>query len=112
MDRSSGVERSSGEFRIIKKLAYGFLFLALINTFANLVLSDLNLNRIIRLKMASDRLSQLIHVEKGRNLRLSALHSRVKTNPKFYKDKFVREYLLMFKEGEKVIPLPKDMWYR
>ena len=112
MERSSGVERNSGESKVIKRLAYGFLALALINTFANLVVSDLNLKKVVQLKMASKRLSELIYVEKGRNLQLSALHSRVKTNPKFYKDKFVREYLLMFKKGEKVIPLPKEMWYR
>ncbi|WP_147424999.1 hypothetical protein [Hydrogenivirga caldilitoris] len=70
------------------------------------------MKRVVQLKLASNRLTELIEVERGRNLILNAVHSRVKRNPKFYKEKFVREYLLMFKEGEKVVPLPKELWYR
>ncbi|WP_457600439.1 hypothetical protein [Hydrogenivirga sp.] len=112
MERSSGVRKSSGDFSLIRRLAYGFLALALINTFANLVFSELNLKKVVQLKLASDRLTELIDVEKGKNLELRAIHARVKRNPRFYKEKFVREYLLMFKKGEKVIPLPRELWYR
>ena len=112
MERSSGEKRSSGDFSIVRKLAYGFLALALLNTLANLFFSELNLKKVVQLKLASDRLSKLIEVEKGKNLRFTALHSRVNRNPRFYKEKFVREYLLMFKKGERVIPLPRELWYR
>lgn len=112
MERGSGERKSSGDLLIIKRLAYGFLALSLINTVANLFLSELNVKRVLQLKLASDRLERLIDVEKGKNLKLRAIHARVKRNPKFYKEKFVREYLLMFKKGEKVIPLPKELWYR
>ncbi len=112
MGLSSGEERSSGDTLLIKRVAYGFLALALINTFSNLFLSDLNLMKVVRLKRASGRLEKLIEVEKGKNIELRAISSRIRSNPKFYKEKFVREYLLMFKKGERVIPLPKDMWYR
>ncbi len=112
MGHSSGAKRSSGDFLLIKRLAYGFLALAIVNTLANLLFSELNLKKVVQLKLASDRLAELIDVEKGKNLQLEAIHARVKRNPRFYKEKFVREYLLMFKKGEKVIPLPKELWYR
>ena len=112
MERSSGAGKSSGDFRIVKLLAYAFLGLSLINTVSNLFLSDLNLKKVLQLRMATSRLEKLIDAEKGKNLKLRAIHSRIKSNPRFYKEKFVREYLLMFKKGEKVIPLPKELWYR
>ncbi len=112
MGRSSGEGRSSGDSLVVKRLALGFLALAVINTVANLFLSDLNLGKVLSLRHAIDRLEELTYVEKGRNLKLKALHSRIKRNPRFYKEKFVREYLLMFRKGEKVIPLPREMWYR
>ncbi|GEM_PF-1534230 len=112
MERSSGARRSSEDFSLIKKLAYGFLLLAVVNTFANLFFSELNLKKVLQLKLASDRLTQLIDAEEGKNIELRAIHSRIKRNPKFYKEKFVREYLLMFKKGERVVPLPKELWYR
>ncbi len=112
MERSSGAGRNSGDLRIVRLLAYAFLGLSLINTFSNLFLSDLNLKKIIQLRMATSRLEKLIYAEKGKNLKLKAIHSRVKSDPRFYKEKFVREYLLMFKKGEKVIPLPRELWYR
>ncbi len=112
MERSSGAGKSSGDFRIVKLLAYAFLGLSLINTFSNLFLSDLNLNKVIQLRMATSRLEKLIYAEEGKNLKLKAIYSRVKSNPRFYKEKFIREYLLMFRKGEKVIPLPRELWYR
>ncbi len=112
MEHSSGEKRSSGDFLIIKRLAYGFFALALVNTFSNLFFSELNLKKVIQLKEASDRIDRLIDIEEGKNLKLRAIYSRIKRNPEFYKEKFVREYLLMFRKGEKVIPLPQDMWYR
>jgi hypothetical protein len=104
--------KSSGDFLVIKRLALAFLLLALVNTFANFFLSELNLKKVLQLKMASKRLTELIEIERGKNVELRAIHSRISRNPRFYKEKFVREYLLMFKEGEKVIPLPKELWYR
>lgn len=112
MDQSSGDRRNLRDFLIIKRLAYGFLFLALINTVSNLFLSDLNVYRVTRLKQASMRLEGLIKVEKQRNEDLKAVSSRIRKNPVFYKEKFVREYLLMFRKGEKVIPLPRELWYK
>ena len=112
MEHSSGAGKSSGDFRIIKLLAYAFLVLSLMNTFSNLFLSDLNLKKVLQLKLAASRLEKLISAEKERNLKLRAIHSRIKSDPKFYKEKFVREYLLMFKKGEKVVPLPRELWYR
>jgi len=112
MGRSSGEGRSSGDSLIIKRLAAGFLILALVNTAANLFLSELNVGRVIKLRHAIGKLDELTYTERGRNLKLKALYSRIKGNPKFYKEKFIREYLLMFKKGEKVIPLPEEMWYR
>ncbi len=109
--QSSGGKRSSEDFLVIKRLAYGFLLLAVVNTLANLFFSELNLKRVIQLKAATHRLEELIESEKGKNLELRAIHARIKQNPKFYKEKFIREYLLMFKKGEKVIPLPEDLWY-
>ncbi len=112
MERSSGGKKNSGDFLIIRKLALGFFLLSLVNTFANLFLSDLNLGRVLNLREATDRLEKLVEAEKKRNTNLKKIHSRIKSNPKFYKEKFIREYLLMFKKGEKVIPLPKELWYK
>ena len=112
MERSSGAEKNSRDFLIIKRLAYGFLLLALVNTFSNLFLSDLNVYRVTKLKQASMRLERLIEIEKQRNDDLLAIFSRIKENPVFYKEKFVREYLLMFRKGEKVVPLPRELWYK
>ena len=112
MERSFGAKKSSGDYLVIKRLAYGFLALAIINTFANLMISELNIKRVWQLKTATVRLSELIDVEEGRNLKLRAIHSRIKQNPRFYKEKFIREYMLMFKKGEKVVPLPKELWYK
>ncbi len=108
----SGVKMSSEDYEIIKKLAFGFFLLSLINTVSNFFLSELNIIRVIKLKLASERLEKLIKIEKGKNLELKAIHSRIKKNPEFYREKFIREVLLMFKEGEKVIPLPKEYWYK
>ncbi len=112
MERGSGAEKSSSDFLTIKYLAYTFLLLALVNTVSNLFLSELNLRKVLQLKDATSRIEKLIEVEKGENLRLRAIYSRIRTNPEFYKEKFIREYLLMFREGEKVIPLPKELWYK
>ena len=112
MGQSFGDQRNLKDFQIIKRLAYGFLFLALINTFSNLFLSDLNVYRVTKLKQASMRLEDLIKVEKQRNEDLKAVSSRIRKNPVFYKEKFVREYLLMFRKGEKVVPLPRELWYK
>ncbi len=112
MAQNSGDQRNLRDLQIIKKLAYGFLFLALINTVANLFLSDLNVYRVTKLKQASMRLESLIKVEKQRNEDLRAVSSRIRKNPVFYKEKFVREYLLMFRRGEKVVPLPRELWYK
>jgi rubrerythrin len=97
---------------VIRRIAYGFLGLALINTVANLFLSDLNLYRVMKLKSAAERLERLTRMEMKRNEELRLIYRKIKSDPKFYKEKFVREYLLMFKEGEKVIPLPEELWYR
>ncbi len=112
MDRSSGERRSSEDFSLIRGLAYGFLALAVINTVANLFLSELNLYRVAKLKEATSRIDKLMKIEKERNEDLKKVYTKVKANPKFYKEKFIREYLLMFREGEKVIPLPEKLWYR
>jgi cell division protein FtsB len=112
MEQNSGGERNSGDFLTIKRLAYGFLALAVINTVANFFLSDLNVYRVTKLKQASIRLESLIEAERKRNENLKAVSERIKKNPTFYKEKFVREYLLMFRKGEKVIPLPRDLWYQ
>jgi len=88
MGLNSGDQRNLHDFLIIKRLAYGFLMLSLINTVANLFISDLNLYRVTKLS------------------------SRIRKNPVFYKEKFVREYLLMFRKGEKVVPLPRELWYK
>ncbi len=97
---------------IVKRLALGFLLLAVVNTIANLFLSDLNVGKVLTLRHATGKLEELTYAERGRNLKLKAIHARIKRNPRFYKEKFVREYLLMFKKGEKVIPLPRELWYR
>lgn len=112
MERSSGERRSSEDFLVIRRLAYGFLALAVLNTFANLFLSELNLHKVIRLREATDRLEKLLETERRKNEELKSIYNKVKANPRFYKEKFVREYLLMFKEGEKVIPLPERLWYK
>jgi len=112
MGLNSGDQRNLHDFLIIKRLAYGFLILSLINTIANLFISDLNLYRVTKLKQASMRLESLIKVEKQRNEGLRAVSSRIRKNPVFYKEKFVREYLLMFRKGEKVVPLPRELWYK
>lgn len=111
MELAFGEGKSLQDSSVIRKLAYGFLALAIVNTLANLFFSDLNLLKVIQLKSSSSRLEELINAEKGKNLKLRAVYERIKRNPKFYREKFVREYLLMFKEGEKVIPLPKELWY-
>ena len=112
MGPSSGEERNLADFLLIKRLAYGFLALALINTLANLFLSELNIYRVTKLKGASLKLERLINVEQARNEELRAMSRKIRRSPKYYKEKFIREYLLMFREGEKVVPLPKELWYR
>ncbi len=112
MERNSEEERNLADFLLIRKLAYGFLALALLNTLANFFVSDLNVYRVTKLKQASVRLETLLKAEEKRNKNLRAVEERIRKNPTFYKEKFVREYLLMFRKGEKVIPLPPEMWYR
>ncbi len=112
MERSSGERRSSEDFFLVKGLAYAFLSLAVLNTLVNLFISDLNLYRVVKLKLATERIERLIEIEKKKNEELRSVYSRIKRNPKFYREKFIREYLLMFKEGEKVVPLPEEFWYR
>ncbi len=86
--------------------------LALVNTVANLFLSELNLIKVIQLRLAINRIDNLVKVEKRENLKLKSLKAKIEKNPEYYREKFIREYLLMFKEGEKVIPLPKELWYK
>ncbi len=112
MDPNSEEGRNLADFLLIRRLAYGFLALALINTFANLFISDLNIYRITKLKKASLKLERLIAVEQRRNEELRAISGKIKRSPKYYKEKFIREYLLMFREGEKVVPLPRELWYK
>ncbi len=112
MERSSGERRSSEDFLLIRRIAQGFLILAVVNTFANLFLSDLNIYRVIKLRSATQRIERLMEVEKKKNRDLRKVYGKIKENPRFYREKFIREYLLMFKEGERVIPLPEELWYR
>ena len=95
----------------IKRLAFGFLFLSVLNTFSNLFLSELNIFRTAMLKRSSLRMEELIVMETRKNEEFNKIYQKVKSNPKFYREKFIREYLLMFKEGERVVPLPEEMWY-
>ncbi|MDQ7038398.1 MAG: hypothetical protein Q9N26_04255 [Aquificota bacterium] len=97
---------------LIRRIAQGFLVLAVVNTFANLFLSDLNLYRVIKLRAATERMENLIKAEEKRNRDLRKVYGKIRENPRFYREKFIREYLLMFREGERVIPLPEELWYR
>ncbi len=111
-ERAFGEGESLQDLSVIRKLSYGFLALAVVNTVANLFFSDLNLIKVFQLRSSTMRLEKLIGAEEGKNLELKAVYERIRKNPKFYREKFIREYLLMFREGEKVIPLPKELWYR
>lgn len=112
MEPSFGGKRSSGDSLVVKLLAYAFLSLSLINTVANLFLSELNLKKVIQLRNATERLEKLVKMERERNAKLKEALSQIEANPEFYKEKLIRERLLMFKEGEKVVPLPEELWYR
>lgn len=100
------------DLRLINLIALAFFLLALINTLVNFFFSDLNVFRVVSLKLASSRLEDLIRIEEKRNKELKEILSKVESDPKYYREKILREVFLMFKEGEKVIPLPEDLWYK
>ncbi|HIQ31447.1 MAG TPA: hypothetical protein EYH49_04720 [Aquifex aeolicus] len=97
---------------LIEYLAYAFLSLAVLNTLSGMFLSDLNLWKVLKLREAIHRTERFIEIEREKNTHLKRVYGKLKKDPEFFKKKLVREYLLMFREGEKVVPLPKELWYK
>ncbi len=97
---------------LLKRVSLLFLVLSLFYFIKNLVFSELNLMNVARLKIATMHIEELVEKEKKYNTKLRIVHGKIRKNPAYFRDRFVREYLHMFKEGEKVIPLDKNLWYK
>ncbi len=108
MERSSG-ERKSFTDSFVKKVLYATLFLLLLNTFSNLFLSKPTLFDLLRLKVLEKELNKRIKIELNKHKKLENIHKLIQSNPKEFKEMFVREYLLKIKKGEKIHPLPKEL---
>jgi hypothetical protein len=78
----------------------------------NLFFSELNILNLTRLKISTLEIEKKIEEEREKNKSLRLIYGKIKEDPAYFRDKFIREYLHMFKEGERVIPLDKSLWYR
>ncbi len=102
----------SESLRILKRLSFLFFLLSIFFLVKNLLFSELNLINLAKLKIATAEIDRRIGIEEEKNKRLKLVYNKIKKDPAYFRDKFIREYLHMFREGEKVIPLDKSLWYR
>ncbi len=103
---------TSDGIKVLKRVSLAFFLMSLFFFVKNLFFSNLNLLNVTKLKIATMHFEELIEREKEENRRLKIVHGKIKSNPAYFRERFIREYLHMFKEGEKVIPLDKSLWYK
>ncbi|MCS7083563.1 MAG: hypothetical protein NZL90_01085 [Aquificaceae bacterium] len=79
-----------------------FLLLSLVYFVNNLFFSEFNVFKTFQLLRASEALDKKIEQYKQENGKLKQVASAIRQYPEFYKDRFVRQFLLLQREGEEI----------
>ncbi len=110
MELGSHPKRNSGNF-YSNKIVITFFALSIFYTVWNLFMSSSNLYSLIDLKSSNTPIEKLLTYEKERYKYLYAKEQQLKASPDYYMKKYAAEYMQMQKPDEKIIILPKNMWF-
>ncbi|MEN3033738.1 MAG: hypothetical protein ABDH18_01950 [Aquificaceae bacterium] len=92
---------------MVKLVPKVFSLLCGIYLFNNLFFSEFNVFKTVQLIRASKALDKKIEKYREENEKLKQTAVAIKQYPEFYKDRFIRQFLLLQREGEEVYLLKK-----
>ena len=101
MRQNSGERRSLNPL-IISKI---FFFLVAVYTLYNIFLSQYNIFKILELKAATQKLETKIKDHRSEKEKMEKLLQLIEKHPEHFKERFVREYMQMQREGEYILIL-------
>ncbi len=103
--KAQGLEgkRSSGNYQAPYRIAFLFFLFLVGATVYNLLLSPFNLFKTLELQNSLSGLERKKAELKEENKRLEQLLSSIEKNPEYYKERFIREYMQLQREGDRVI---------
>lgn len=110
MELSSRPKRNFGSF-YSNRIVLAFFILSIFYTGWNLFVGSSNIFSLIALKSSDAPVEKLLKYEKERNKYLYAKEQQLKESPNYYMKKYAAEYMQMQKPDEKIIILPKNMWF-
>ncbi|MGC8677463.1 MAG: hypothetical protein ACP5UF_04510 [Hydrogenobaculum sp.] len=93
-------------------IVVSFFLLAVFYTIWNIFISSSNVFSLIALERASSPIEALLKKEEDRYQYLYAKKQQIDENPNFFMKKFATEYMQMQRPNEKIIILPKSLWFK
>ena len=93
-------------------ITIGFFLLAVFYTVWNLFISSSNIFSLIALKRSNAPIEALLKREEEKYNYLYAKKQQIDENPSFFMKKFATEYMQMQRPNEKIIILPKNLWFK
>ncbi len=93
-------------------IVVSFFLLAVFYTIWNIFISSSNIFSLIALERASSPIEALLKKEEEKYNYLYAKKQQIDENPNFFMKKFAAEYMQMQRPNEKIIILPKNLWFK
>jgi len=93
-------------------ITLGFFSLAIFYTIWNIFISSSNIFSLIALKKSNAPIEALLKKEEDRYQYLYAKKQQIDENPNFFMKKFATEYMQMQRPNEKIVILPKSLWFK
>ena len=103
MAQGSWGKKSSEGSWIEDRLPLFFFLFMLFSTIYNLFFSPFNLFKTLQMKKALIQIEEKRAKVQEENKKLEQVLNSMEKNPDYYKEKFIREYMQLYKEGERVI---------
>lgn len=103
-------KRNFGSF-YANKIALAFFILAIFYTIWNFFIDSSNIFSLLKLEQSNISIERLFDYEKKRYDYLYAKKQQIDASPNYFMKKFAAEYMQMQKPEEKIIILPKSMWF-
>ncbi len=93
-------------------ITLGFFILALFYTVWNVFVSSSNVFSLIALKRSNAPIEALLKREEEKYNYLYTKKQQIDENPNFFMKKFATEYMQMQRPNEKIVILPKNLWFQ
>jgi len=93
-------------------ITLGFFSLAIFYTIWNVLISSSNVLSLIALEKSNGPIEDLLKKEEDKHKYLYVEKQQLDENPNFFMKKYASEYMQLQRPNEKIIILPKTLWFK